>query len=584
MADKELKIIISAVDEASKTLDKISGSTADLAKTMVKTGAMMVAVGAAITGVGVAVVKEAGKFEQYGIAFDTMLGSVEKSKSLMGDLVQFAKATPFRLEEVVQGSKQLLAYGFSQEKVIGTMKTLGNVSAALGLNLQDLTWLYGTTKTQGRLFAKDLYQFTARGIPLVAELAKQFKVTDQEVMQLVTDGKVGFKEVEIALNNLGGEGGRWGELMDKQSQTVAGKFSNMQDAIQQTAVAMGNALLPAVNSLLTALIPLIEKFGEFVTNHPQLTSAIFIIGGALLILGTTLVILAGIITAITTAFTVLAPLFTLLTGPIGLVALAIGALILVGLFLIENWGIIQQNAIMIWDMIKNAVITNAQWAYDQASAIFNSLKNNLAMIWNAIKIDTSAKNNEINLNSTNIWTILRNNLKMIADGISKNTISTWETLKANVIMIWEGMKTAVTNAINAVKANVEMAVNAVKGVLNSLASAIDNVIGKFREMVNAAKEAIGMGGKASGGGGSYQHGGVLPGGSTTTIPALLHGGERVISRTGTDVNPSGSGGGISVNLIVEGDVNSTDTIDKIIEAVKMALGRDNELAQQGVGV
>ena len=44
------------------------------------------------------------------------------------------------------------------------------VQTAYGV--KGIAWLYGTTMTQGRLYAEDLNQFTGRGIPMIRELAR----------------------------------------------------------------------------------------------------------------------------------------------------------------------------------------------------------------------------------------------------------------------------------------------------------------------------------------------------------------------------------------------------------------------------
>ena len=118
------------------------------------------------------ITKVRGEFQQLEVSFQTMLGSAEKADTLMQQLVHTAATTPFGLEDVAQGAKQLLAYGFGAEKVNETLIRLGDIAAGLSIPLNDLVYLYGTTMSQGRLYTQDLNQFTGRGIPMIAELAK----------------------------------------------------------------------------------------------------------------------------------------------------------------------------------------------------------------------------------------------------------------------------------------------------------------------------------------------------------------------------------------------------------------------------
>lgn len=172
-----------------------------------------------------------GQFQQLEVAFNTMLGSADKAEALMAQLVRTAAITPFDLEGVAQGAKQLLAYGMEAENVNETLTRLGDIAAGLSMPLNDLVYLYGTTMAQGRLYTQDLNQFTGRGIPMIEELAKVFGVAESKVKELVEAGRVGFPEVQKVIENLTGEGSKFGGLMEEQSKTITGQISNIEDAI-----------------------------------------------------------------------------------------------------------------------------------------------------------------------------------------------------------------------------------------------------------------------------------------------------------------------------------------------------------------
>lgn len=203
-----------------------------------------------------------GEFQQFEIAFETMLGSGQKAKGMISDLANLAATTPFDMKGVVNGAKQLLAYGFAANEITDTMRRLGDVSAGLGLNLQDLTWLYGTTMAQGRLFTRDLMQFTGRGIPLTEELAKQFGVTKDKVSELVTAGKVGFPEVKKAIESLTNEGGKFGGLMEKQSHSITGQISNIRDSIEMAINDLGTQTEGLMNDALDITSKVIDHWKE----------------------------------------------------------------------------------------------------------------------------------------------------------------------------------------------------------------------------------------------------------------------------------------------------------------------------------
>ena len=176
------------------------------------------------------IVQTRGQFQQLEIAFETILGSGSKAKALMNQLVDTAARTPFDLMGVASSAKQLLAYGIAAEDVNDTLVRLGNIASGLSIPLQDIAYLYGTTMTQGRLYAQDLNQFTGRGIPMVKELAKILGVAENQVKTLVSEGKVGFPEVQQVIQNLTNEGGMFFNLMEKQSKSLTGMIANLGDA------------------------------------------------------------------------------------------------------------------------------------------------------------------------------------------------------------------------------------------------------------------------------------------------------------------------------------------------------------------
>ena len=201
-----------------------------------------------------------GEFQQLEVAFNTMLGSKEQADTLMSQLVRTAAITPFDLQGVANGAKQLLAYGTEAKDVNATLIRLGDISAGLSIPLNDLVYLYGTTMTQGRLFTMDLRQFQGRGIPLADELAKQFGVAKDKVGELVTAGKVGFPEVQKAIEAMTNEGGKFGGLMEAQSKTITGQISNIEDAIATMFNEIGKDNEGIINTVLGGVSSLVENY------------------------------------------------------------------------------------------------------------------------------------------------------------------------------------------------------------------------------------------------------------------------------------------------------------------------------------
>ena len=260
------------LDRLNRKMDAFSESTSDAKKKVGELEGVSGRVRSALMKLGAAftmrelvtnVVNVRGEFEKLEVAFETMLGSAERAQTLMSQMVQTAATTPFGLDEVAQGAKQLLAFGMEAENVNSTLVRLGDIAAGLSIPLNDLIYLYGTTMAQGRLYTQDLNQFTGRGIPMIKELASQFGVAESKVKELVESGKVGFPEVQKVIESLTDEGGKFGGLMEAQSKTISGQISNIQDSIDTMFNDIGKQSEGMINTALGGVSYLVGHYEQF---------------------------------------------------------------------------------------------------------------------------------------------------------------------------------------------------------------------------------------------------------------------------------------------------------------------------------
>lgn len=208
------------------------------------------------------IVRVRGEFQQLEVAFRTMLGNKQAADKLMAEAVRLAAVTPFTLQDVASGAKQLLAYGFAADTITGNLEKLGNIAAGVGAPLNDIVFLYGTLRAQGRAYTRDIQQFTARGIPIIDELAKQFGVSTTQVKDLVEAGKVGFPEVEKVINSMTATGGLFFNLMKEQSKTLTGQISNLQDAWSRMLNDIGQSNEGVFANALTAATNLVNNYQD----------------------------------------------------------------------------------------------------------------------------------------------------------------------------------------------------------------------------------------------------------------------------------------------------------------------------------
>lgn len=266
-------------DFSSSAIDEVE-SVEDVFQSFAKRAGEYISyylVGQGMMGLLNSIVQVRGQFRQLEIAFETMLGSQSKAKSLMDQMVQTAAKTPFDLMGVAEGAKQLMAYGVSADKVNDTLVRLGNIASGLSIPLNDIVYLYGTTMVQGRLYAQDVRQFTGRGIPLVKELAEKYGVTADKINEMVSAGKIGFPEVEEVINKMTNAGGQFYNLMEKQSASLTGQISNLEDAwdtalnnlgekgegVFSTAISSATYLVEHMEDILRVLTAVTVAYGSY---------------------------------------------------------------------------------------------------------------------------------------------------------------------------------------------------------------------------------------------------------------------------------------------------------------------------------
>lgn len=266
-------------DFSSSAIDEVE-SVEDVFQSFAKRAGKYISyylVGQGMMGLLNSIVQVRGQFQQLEIAFETMLGSQSKAKSLMDQMVQTAAKTPFDLMGVAEGAKQLMAYGVSADKVNDTLVRLGNIASGLSIPLNDIVYLYGTTMVQGRLYAQDVRQFTGRGIPLVKELAEKYGVTADKINEMVSAGKIGFPEVEEVINKMTNAGGQFYNLMEKQSASLTGQISNLEDAwdtalnnlgekgegVFSTAISSATYLVEHMEDILRVLTAVTVAYGSY---------------------------------------------------------------------------------------------------------------------------------------------------------------------------------------------------------------------------------------------------------------------------------------------------------------------------------
>lgn len=218
--------------------------------------------GAALGALGVYAVKVGGELQNVQVAMTNMLGSAQKATTFVKELQNFAAHTPFEFNDVTKASQKFLAFGFTAEQIIPTLTAVGDAAAGVGAGqdgVNRLTIALGQIAAKGKLASQEMMQITELGIPAWQLLADKLGTDVATAQDMVTKRMV---DSQMALEALvSGMESRYGGMMEQQSSTILGTWSNLMDGLGQVASQTGLAIAEALN-----LPTLFSSIGEWLSD------------------------------------------------------------------------------------------------------------------------------------------------------------------------------------------------------------------------------------------------------------------------------------------------------------------------------
>lgn len=545
-----------------------------------------------LTALAAGAVKVASSFEQNRISFETMLGSADRAKRMMADLAKFTLETPFEMSQVTEGAKKLLAYGTAADDIIPTFKMLGDIAAGVGMEkLPNLTLAFGQVQAATRLTGMELRQFTEAGVPLLDMLSEQMQKPVSAIKDMVSAGEVGFEDVRKALASLAGEGGKFENMMLKQSKSFSGLMSNIKDKISQAmseiagvSVATGEiregslfaVLKEAAEKLYAILNVVTPKLVEFSNWFAQNQAALAITAG---IIGSLLVLaLVALVSALSTAL-VLMGTFAAAGAAIGAVAYLIyqawttnflgiqDAVKVWSEFFISAWGWVKvaienvtnwltstalpaiqafftftYNLLMYfvavwqfgWAVIKTVALTVFNWFWDWAGPTIMAF---FDMVISYLQSWVAGWKLRFDL----IVAIVKEVTGWFMTYVYPTLQSAFNSIASAVNWLWKQFE----ERFNWIKEKVESVISFIRNLIDNFKPKIDiginlpDIEGAWNNLKTRAR-AIGVPG--------FQTGGIVPGPVGAPALAMVHGGER-ISPTGLGGGNTG-GGGVTFNVSI----------------------------------
>ena len=322
-----------------------------------------------------AITKIGAEAEQTSVAFTTLVGSETKAKGMLDEIAKFAAASPFGKLDLTENAKTMLNFGVETGRVLPLLKQLGDISGGNKDRLQSLSLVLGQVSAAGRLQGQDNLQFINAGFNPLQELAKMTGKSYAELQDKMSKGQITFENVTQAIRHATGAGGKFFGMMDKQSQTAAGKFATVLDIITQQAVDIYSKIqplisktlnllikiIPVISSGITKVINVIEGVIEFVSRFKtEIGYLAAVIGVAAVVFNahaiamTAYAAVMGIVTAATRIWTGVQWLLNVAmsANPIGLIIIGIAALVAAVVYCWNKFAGFRAFILTMWDTLK----------------------------------------------------------------------------------------------------------------------------------------------------------------------------------------------------------------------------------------
>lgn len=255
----------------SKGIDK-----AKQALTGFKTFVGGLALGAGFTMLAKTGIEAAMTMEGLNAEFKVMTGSAERASGVIREISEFAAKTPFDKLGLSRAAKTLMSFGLQSEKVVPTLKMLGDIAGADQNKLNGLALVFGQIQSTGRLMGQDLLQLINHGFNPLTEISKQTGMSVADLKKAMEKGAISADMVTLAFKSATSAGGLFYGNLEAQSQTLQGRISTLKDNFVTALQNMAEAFLPLLKSGVDFLIafdwtPIVAKvqaFGNALSNIP----------------------------------------------------------------------------------------------------------------------------------------------------------------------------------------------------------------------------------------------------------------------------------------------------------------------------
>lgn len=199
------------------------------------------------------------------VAFTTFLGDAEKATQYMDDMYAFALTTPFAYPDLLESSRNLIAFGVEAKNTFPIMQAIGDAVAGIGggnAEMQSISDIFGMIQVQGKITMMEVNRLGKHGVNAIDMLATQAGVSGEAIKKQITDGAV---DAGTAITGLvTGMDKQFGGLMAGVKGTWAGTIDSMKSSIRNAGTKMMEGFIEPFKRSIGNLTALIKRIPEYI--------------------------------------------------------------------------------------------------------------------------------------------------------------------------------------------------------------------------------------------------------------------------------------------------------------------------------
>ena len=207
------------------------------------------------------------EIESLQTSFRILVGDKGKADALFQSIKEFAVSTPMQMKDLASAAQTMMGFGIPLEQIMENLKAIGDVSMGDAQKFQSLALSFSQMSAAGKLMGQDLMQMINAGFNPLATMSEKTGKSIGALKDEMEKGAISADMVRQAFIDATSEGGKFHGMLEEQSKTLQGAYSNLQGAIDDMLNSIGERMQGTFTSAIdmaTYLAKNYETLGKII--------------------------------------------------------------------------------------------------------------------------------------------------------------------------------------------------------------------------------------------------------------------------------------------------------------------------------